>query len=185
MSMSIQSMKLGRPPLSGADPHVLPLPPPLFVEMHPSLTPLFTPCPRQAKKKMLQPHPRASGRCSRRRFRLLDEFAMMWAFRERFPLHYVLFKQTACHISREANVERLFSRAGNLSDPNIDTHVLATLTRIGFNRFAYESSWEAIKAAYYAKYRVVEDPDDVLELDGSSSPASAPGVLRHTQSQNL
>jgi len=111
---------------------------------------------------------------------LLNEFAMMWALRERFPLHFVLFKQTACHIPHEANVERLFSRAGNLSDPNMDTHFLATLTRIGFNKFTYKPSWETIKAAYFAKYRGVEDPDNMLDLHGSPAsppaPSSAPGT---------
>ena len=38
---------------------------------------------------------------------LLNEFAMMWALRETFPLHYVVFKQTACHIPHEANVEQI------------------------------------------------------------------------------
>ena len=45
---------------------------------------------------------------------------MMWALRERFPLHFVVFKRTACHLPHEANVEQVFSRAGNLSDPNMD-----------------------------------------------------------------
>ena len=48
---------------------------------------------------------------------LLNEFAMLWALRERFPLHFTLFKQTACHLPHEANCEQLFSTAGNLSDP--------------------------------------------------------------------
>ncbi len=33
---------------------------------------------------------------------------MMWALRERFPLHYIVFKQTACHLAHEANVEQVF-----------------------------------------------------------------------------
>jgi len=33
---------------------------------------------------------------------LLNEFAMMWALRERFPLHLIVFKQTVCHLSHEA-----------------------------------------------------------------------------------
>ena len=36
---------------------------------------------------------------------LLNEFAMMWALHETFLLHYIVFKQTACHIPQEANVE--------------------------------------------------------------------------------
>jgi hypothetical protein len=51
---------------------------------------------------------------------LLYEFAIMWALRERFPLHFIVFKQTACHLSHEVSVEQVFSRAGNLSDPNMD-----------------------------------------------------------------
>ena len=50
---------------------------------------------------------------------LLDEFKMMYTFRNRFPLHYVVFKQTASHLPHEANVEQVFSRAGRLSDPNM------------------------------------------------------------------
>ena len=43
---------------------------------------------------------------------LLNEFAMMYALRERFPLHYVVFRQTSSHLPHEANVERVFSRSG-------------------------------------------------------------------------
>ena len=38
---------------------------------------------------------------------LLNEFHMMWALRDRFPLHYIVFKQTACHLAHEANVEQV------------------------------------------------------------------------------
>jgi len=62
---------------------------------------------------------------------LLNEFAMMWELRERFSLHFVVFKQTACHLSHEANVEQVFSRAGNLSDPNMDSEYLAHLVMVG------------------------------------------------------
>jgi len=40
---------------------------------------------------------------------LLDKFAMTWELRERFPLHFIVFKQTACHLSHEANVGQVFS----------------------------------------------------------------------------
>ena len=36
---------------------------------------------------------------------LLNEFAMMWSLREAFPLHFIIFKQTACHLPHEGNVE--------------------------------------------------------------------------------
>ena len=51
---------------------------------------------------------------------MLNEFQMMWSLRKRFPLHYIVFKQIASHLPHEANVEQYFSRAGNVSDPNMD-----------------------------------------------------------------
>lgn len=84
---------------------------------------------------------------------LLNEFAMMWALRKSFPLHYILFKQTACHLPHEANVEQIFSRAGLLSDPNLDPDHLVTLTKIGFNKFACNPSVKAIKDKYYELFR--------------------------------
>ena len=62
---------------------------------------------------------------------LLNKFAMTWELRERFPLHFIVFKQTAWHLSHEANVEQVFSRAGNLSDPNMDSEYLAHLVMVG------------------------------------------------------
>jgi hypothetical protein len=40
---------------------------------------------------------------------LLNEFKMMWELRKFFPLHFTVFKQTACHLAHEANVEQVFS----------------------------------------------------------------------------
>ena len=37
---------------------------------------------------------------------LLDEFKLLYHFRHRFPLHFMVFKQTASHILHEANVEQ-------------------------------------------------------------------------------
>ena len=51
---------------------------------------------------------------------LLNEFKMFYHLRHRFPLHYLVFKQIACHVPHEANVEQYFSRAGLLSDPHMD-----------------------------------------------------------------
>jgi hypothetical protein len=36
---------------------------------------------------------------------VLNEFEMMWQLRILFPLHFVVFKQTTCHLTVEANVE--------------------------------------------------------------------------------
>jgi hypothetical protein len=48
---------------------------------------------------------------------------MMWELREleRFPLHFIVLKQTACHLTHEANVEQVFSTfPSGKSDPNMD-----------------------------------------------------------------
>ena len=84
---------------------------------------------------------------------LLNEFALVWQLRDRFPLHLIVFKQTACHLCHEANVEQIFSRAGLLSDPNIDQDYLATLVMISCNKKAFQPTTAAIKAKYYELFR--------------------------------
>ena len=71
---------------------------------------------------------------------------------DRFPLHFVVFKQTASHIPHEGNVEQLFSRSGFLTDPNMDSAFLAALTAIGKNKGAYQPSNKEIEAKYVEKY---------------------------------
>ena len=85
---------------------------------------------------------------------LLNEFKMAWDLRDRFPLHFIVFKQTAVHLPHEANVEQIFSRAGYLlTDPNIDQEYLATLVVVGCNKKAFKPSCDAIKAKYYQLFR--------------------------------
>ena len=43
---------------------------------------------------------------------ILNEFEMMWQLRILFPLHFLVFKQTACHLAAEANVEQTFLTGG-------------------------------------------------------------------------
>jgi hypothetical protein len=42
-------------------------------------------------------------------------------------------------------VEQIFSRAGGLTDPNIDQDYLATLVVVGCNKKAFKPSCDAIK----------------------------------------
>ena len=80
---------------------------------------------------------------------LLNKFAMLWAMRERFPLHLIVFKQTACHLPHEANVETYFSRAGLLTNPNMSPEYLGKLTSISVNRSTYKPSVAEIKDEYF------------------------------------
>ena len=84
---------------------------------------------------------------------LLNEFTMMWKLREAFPLHYIVFKQTASHLPHEANVEQIFSRAGLLADPNLDPAHLVMLVKIGFNKAACNPSVAVIMDKYFELFR--------------------------------
>jgi hypothetical protein len=85
---------------------------------------------------------------------LLNEFAMMWELRERVPLHFIVFKLTACtHLSHEANVHQVFSRAGNLSDPNVDPECLAHLFMVGIHKKSYKPSTANVKDKHYELFR--------------------------------
>ena len=83
---------------------------------------------------------------------LINEFKMLWHMRHRFPLHFIVFKQVSSHLPHEANVEQYFSRAGKLSDPNLDPAYLGMLTTIGVNKRRFKPSVDAIKERYYAKH---------------------------------
>ena len=98
----------------------------------------------------------------------LNEFEMMWELRKSFPLHYILFKQLASHLPHEGNSENTFSRAGSLSDPNINPVYMSRLTKIGINRKVYDPPLERIKERYYQKFsnagKCIEDMDQGLGL---------------------
>ena len=70
-----------------------------------------------------------------------------------FPLHFVVFKQTACHLAAEANVEQVFSRAGQLSEVNLDPDALADMVSIMVNKLAYKPSVKDIMDKYYEMFR--------------------------------
>ena len=98
---------------------------------------------------------------------------MMWSLREAFPLHFIIFKQTACHLPHEGNVEQIFSRAGLLSDPNLDPDHLATLVKVGYNKKAYEPMVKAIQEKYYEMFRGQSNPDDDGEEQSEAGPSTA------------
>ncbi len=89
---------------------------------------------------------------------LLNEFKMMWELRKSFPLHITIFKQTACHLSHEANVEQVFSRAGLLADPNLLPAHLSTLVMVAFNKNAFKPQIAVgVSRGAFAKFRPEKD----------------------------
>ena len=80
----------------------------------------------------------------------------------------VLFKQVSGHLPHEANVEQYFSRAGFLSDPNIDPAYLGILTMIGVNAQRFKPSVAAVKEKYYTKFRMHgTEPAFASQSDGA------------------
>ncbi len=84
---------------------------------------------------------------------VLNEFEMMCQLRILFPLHFVVFKQTVCHLAAEANVEQVFSRTGQLSEVNLDPDTLTDMVSIMVNKLAYKPSVKDIMDKYYEMFR--------------------------------
>ena len=85
---------------------------------------------------------------------IVNEFALVYHLRQSFPLHFIVFKQTASHIPHEGNTEQLFSRSGALSDDNgkMDPSHLAVWTSIGVNMSTYKPTNEQILKRYMLKF---------------------------------
>lgn len=83
---------------------------------------------------------------------LVNECALMWEMRNRFPLHFILFKQLGGHLPHEANTESTFSMAGNLTDTSITPSHLARLVYIRKNMEVYKVQPEEIYKIYLNNY---------------------------------
>ena len=85
---------------------------------------------------------------------IVNEFALVYHLRQSFPLHYIVFKQTASHLPHEGNSEQLFSRSGALSENNgkMDPHRLAVWTSIGVNYSTYKPTDKEILNRYMLKF---------------------------------
>jgi hypothetical protein len=62
---------------------------------------------------------------------------------------FLVFKQTACHLTAEANVEQV----GQLSEVNLDPDALADMFSIMVNKLAYKTTVKAIMDKYYEMFR--------------------------------
>ena len=90
------------------------------------------------------------------------------------PLAFFFFKQTTSHLTAEANVEQVFSRAGQLSEVNSDPDGLAVMVSILINKHAYKPSVKDIMDKYYEMFRgknrgnkadFFNRPEDVQDSD--------------------
>jgi hypothetical protein len=84
---------------------------------------------------------------------VFDEFAFMWHMRERFPLHYAVFRRTASHLPHEGNFEQVFSRAGFLADAASGTEYFSNLVMCGMNKKACKPTHAAVEKKYFELYR--------------------------------
>jgi hypothetical protein len=65
---------------------------------------------------------------------------MMWQPRILFPLHFLVFKQTACHLADENNLKQVFLRPIQLSEDNPDPDTLADMVSIMVDKPVYKPS---------------------------------------------
>jgi hypothetical protein len=90
---------------------------------------------------------------------VLNEFDMMCQLRVLFPLHFFVFKQTASHLAAEINMEQVFSRAGQLSEVNLDPDALVDMVSIMVNKHAYKPSLQDVMDKYYELFRGKNHPN--------------------------
>ena len=91
--------------------------------------------------------------------------------KDSFPLHYIVFKQTAVHIPHEANAEQVFSTAGRLASAHTDPRHLARMVMIARNKKIYKPESKNILSKYFQKFSKAgklefEEGTLGLELDG-------------------
>ena len=60
----------------------------------------------------------------------VTESEMMCQLRVLFPFHFFVFKKTVSHLAAEANTEQVFSRAGQLSEVNLNPDALGDMVSI-------------------------------------------------------
>jgi hypothetical protein len=73
---------------------------------------------------------------------------MMCQLRILFLLHFVFSKKTVCHLAAEANVEQVFSWAGQLSEIDLDPDSLADIISIMVSKLAHKPSVKDIMDKY-------------------------------------
>ena len=89
---------------------------------------------------------------------IVNEFALVYHLRQSFPLHFIVFKQTASHLPHEANSPTLSSYllalGRRLSDDNgkMDPARLAVWTSIGVNYSTFKPTNEQILERYMLKF---------------------------------
>jgi hypothetical protein len=71
---------------------------------------------------------------------------MMSELRKRFPLHFIVFKQTVCHLSYDANVEQVFPEQEISLTPTLTP---STLLMVEINKKSYKQSTDNVKDKYH------------------------------------
>ncbi len=70
-----------------------------------------------------------------------------------------LYVGTVSHLATEANVEQVFSRAGQLSEVNLDPDALADMVLIMVNKYAYTPSLQVVMDKFYEMFRGKNHPN--------------------------
>ena len=71
-----------------------------------------------------------------------------------FPLHFVVFNQTVCHLAAETNVEQVFLRSEQLSELNLDPHTLDVHVFVSVQDVHYTRSPPTLLSFRFASCRL-------------------------------
>lgn len=105
--------------------------------------------------------PRATIKKHTNERHMVDEFALVSSLREQFPLHYIVFQQSASHLAAESETEDVFSLCKGVSDHNMHPSSLRAFAKITRNKHTCKPTPKEVWARYVAKFgkQVVEVED--------------------------
>ena len=86
---------------------------------------------------------------------LVVEFALTSRLKKKFPLHYIVFRQSPSHLSHEGNAERVFfgAKISVRVDAKMRSSVSRLATKIGVNKKRFKPTVAAIWARYQEKHK--------------------------------
>lgn len=84
--------------------------------------------------------------------RIVDHYSLFSALHHEYPLHFAAFRQYTTCLPTEANTERVFSCAHDISDPNMYASNLAIATFIRFNLKNYPVNVDKVREMWVTKF---------------------------------
>lgn len=83
---------------------------------------------------------------------IVNHYSLFSALYLEYPMHFAAFRQYSTCLPTEANTERVFSNAHELSDPNMHASNLAMATFIRYNLKNYPVSVDKVREKWITKF---------------------------------